>query len=146
MQSSRSFKSYWLPKLTVAAAIVSAAALLSVSGIGCPIRFLFGIPCPGCGTTRACAAALHGDFAEAFRWHPLFIVAVPAFIYIALGDYPLFGSVRRETVFCVALGLAFLAVYLIRILFSEKFGLYDIDCERGLVIELIHKIFEEWFT
>ena len=141
MSKSQAFRSYWLPKLTVLAIIAAAVVLLSVSGIGCPIRFLFGIPCPGCGITRACVCALHGEFIEAFRWHPLYIFAVPAFIYIAVGDYPLFGSVRRETAFSILLGAAFLTVYIVRIFFADKFGLYAIECDQGVVIKLLHKIF-----
>ena len=40
-------------------------------GIGCPIKFVSGISCPGCGMTRALAAVLRGDAASAFSFHPL---------------------------------------------------------------------------
>ena len=33
---------------------------------------MLGVPCPGCGMTRAWLQALRLDFAGAFRWHPLF--------------------------------------------------------------------------
>ncbi|MDR2611234.1 MAG: DUF2752 domain-containing protein [Clostridiales Family XIII bacterium] len=39
---------------------------------GCPFRLITGIPCPGCGMTHAFLAAFRFDFADAFRWHPLF--------------------------------------------------------------------------
>ncbi len=142
MQSPRTFRSFWLPKLIIAAVVAAAIALMSMTGIGCPIRFLFGIPCPGCGTTRACAAALHGDFIEALRWQPLFPIAVPGFIYIALGEYPLFGSVRRETVFCILAGVLLLAVYIARMFFAERLGLHPIEPGEGVVLKLFHRIFE----
>jgi len=41
--------------------------------IGCPFRFLFGIPCPGCGMTRAYGSLFTGNVRDAFRMHPLFI-------------------------------------------------------------------------
>ena len=47
-------------------------AVLSISGIGCIFRFTTGVPCPGCGMTRAYAALLRGDVAAAFAYHPLF--------------------------------------------------------------------------
>lgn len=43
----------------------------------CPIRSLLHIQCPGCGTTRAMAALLHGDLAEALRLNALSVCAVP---------------------------------------------------------------------
>jgi hypothetical protein len=44
----------------------------------CPIHEYFGILCPGCGTTRAFAALLHGHIAEAFYLNPLTTLLLPA--------------------------------------------------------------------
>lgn len=48
--------------------------ILHVLDIGCPIKFLTGISCAGCGMTRAWLAAFHLDFKEAFYYHPLFLL------------------------------------------------------------------------
>ncbi len=46
----------------------------------CTIHFLTGRPCPSCGLTTSVSACLHGDFALAWRAHPLgFIVVILAF-------------------------------------------------------------------
>lgn len=37
----------------------------------CPIKIITGIPCPGCGMTRACIMAFY-DIKSAFYMHPLF--------------------------------------------------------------------------
>lgn len=37
----------------------------------CAMPLLLGVPCPGCGITRALAHATHGEFADAFRHHAL---------------------------------------------------------------------------
>ena len=42
------------------------------AGITCPILFLTGISCPGCGMTRAWCALLRGEISLAFSYHPLF--------------------------------------------------------------------------
>jgi hypothetical protein len=44
----------------------------------CPIYRYLGIQCPGCGTTRALAALLHGDVAEALRFNALTTLLMPA--------------------------------------------------------------------
>ena len=41
-------------------------ALISLPGwdiFPCPFKTVIGLPCPGCGMTRACQAALRGDWA-----------------------------------------------------------------------------------
>jgi hypothetical protein len=37
----------------------------------CPFHALTGLPCPGCGATRAVLALARGDIAGAFGWNPL---------------------------------------------------------------------------
>ena len=45
----------------------------------CPLALFAGIPCPGCGLTRATLALLHGDVHTALRFHPLVPVLTPLF-------------------------------------------------------------------
>jgi len=59
-------------------------------GLVCPMVILFGIPCPGCGLTRAGVLFLTGNFAESFRMHPLLVPTV-AFIMWAIVE-KFFGS------------------------------------------------------
>jgi len=50
----------------------------------CPIYRYLHVRCPGCGATRALAALLHGDVAEALRWNALTTLLMPlAAIYAA---------------------------------------------------------------
>lgn len=43
----------------------------------CPIRFLTGLKCPGCGVTHMCIALLHFDFAAAFAANPALLLLSP---------------------------------------------------------------------
>jgi hypothetical protein len=61
----------------VVAAIGGLGALVPFST--CPVRLAFGVPCPGCGLTRATLAAARLDLATALRFHPL----CPALIAVA---------------------------------------------------------------
>ena len=58
-------------RLSLFIAAVAGVAVAFVFVIS-PLKAYFGIVCPGCGSTRAVAALLHGDIADAFYWHPLF--------------------------------------------------------------------------
>lgn len=45
----------------------------------CPFLRVTGLPCPGCGLTRACMLLLRGDVAGSFRFHafaPVFIILI----------------------------------------------------------------------
>lgn len=59
----------------------------------CPLREGLGIPCPGCGMSRAWLAALQLDFVQAFRMHPMFW-SVPVLGIFVLYDCKLFKSSR----------------------------------------------------
>jgi len=69
-------------KFAIAVTIFVVYFLLHVIGIGCPIKFISGISCGGCGMTRAWLSVLHLDFRSAFYYHPLFLLLpVYAFVY-----------------------------------------------------------------
>lgn len=63
--------------------LVIIGALLAFLGVyQCPLRLLLGIPCPGCGMTRAYIALFKLDFKKAFELHPLFIVPIAVAVYM----------------------------------------------------------------
>ncbi len=49
----------------------------------CPIKFLFHIPCPGCGLTRALFCILKGDIPSAFYYNHSSVIIFP-FIFVFL--------------------------------------------------------------
>ena len=62
----------------------------------CMLYTLLGIPCPGCGGTRAVEYLLEGHPVQSFLAHPLVLYAVSAYLYfMAAYAYVVFG--RRET-------------------------------------------------
>lgn len=89
-------------------------AVLNLAGIGCPIRFLTGISCPGCGMTRAMWQLLTLDLSAALEYHPLCVMMIPV---AALWLY--FDIRRKPRATRILLGLtagALVAVYLWRML------------------------------
>ncbi len=49
----------------------------------CPFRVMTGLPCPGCGMTRALACIAHGHFADSWGFHPLGWAVFAAFVGFA---------------------------------------------------------------
>jgi hypothetical protein len=70
---------------------VGAIGLLVVSGLldgiwACPLKRITGLPCPGCGMTRAVRLVLRGDFAAATHMHPLVWLVLPMLCLFALAE------------------------------------------------------------
>ena len=64
----------------VTAVVVLYTAMESI-GITCPIKFITGISCAGCGMSRAWMAFFQLDIAKAFAYHPLFFTP-PIFMIV----------------------------------------------------------------
>jgi uncharacterized protein DUF2752 len=47
----------------------------------CPLRYLTGLYCPGCGSLRAIHQLLHGNLAAAWAMNPLAVVLLPFLSY-----------------------------------------------------------------
>jgi hypothetical protein len=67
-----------------AAAVGAAWLKLGLATPPCLLARFAGLPCPGCGATRAARALLAGDFAAAWSTHPLFVAALAAAILAAI--------------------------------------------------------------
>ncbi len=107
-------KKTWLTFGLFVLAYAGLVALLAYSRIGCVIRFLLRIPCPGCGLTRAYLALFRGDLAAAFRWHFMF-PAVPLVFALILFDGKLFVKPLWNNVLLIALGAGFLARWILNL-------------------------------
>ena len=75
------------------------AGLVHFHTFTCPMLNATGVPCPGCGASRACAALLRGNWDDVARYHllaPLFLAAVVLFsVSAVLSD----GQRRRFSAF-----------------------------------------------
>ena len=62
-----------LPNLPAVGALCAGAAIKAALRLDCPMHATTGLLCPGCGTTRACLALLHGRVGTAARDNALFV-------------------------------------------------------------------------
>lgn len=51
---------------------------------GCLTRYLFHIPCPSCGTTRAVHAAFHGEWVDSLYYNPIGIMLACMMVVIPI--------------------------------------------------------------
>lgn len=82
-------------------------------GITCPIKFITGISCAGCGMSRAYVSLIKGDVAMAFYYHPLFML--PPVLLLSL----IFRNRMNDKMFKVLISICvilFVAVYVFRLI------------------------------
>ena len=117
-----------------------AVAVLSLLDIGCVFRLMTGIPCPGCGMTRAWLAALRLDFAAAFAYHPLFWIVPIVFMLAMAHDEITSSQVQRAIdVILVAMCVCVVAIWLVRLVDPADAGLlFGGHAPAGVPRDIIH--------
>lgn len=98
--------------------------------IPCPIRYVTGISCPGCGMTRAFVSAIKLDLAAAFGYNPAWVAVIAG--GIALTFLRIFKKERAfEIILYVTLG-AIILTYLVRLAFFRD-SVVAIELDKGLI-------------
>ena len=97
-------------------AVVILYIIFFVTGIGCPIKFITGISCAGCGMTRAYLSLLHLDFREAFHYHPLFWLP-PVFLVILYKKNRIKPSIYKILIYTIV--VFFCIVYVYRLISND---------------------------
>ena len=100
-----------------AAAIAFVYAVFTMSGIGCPIKFVTGISCLGCGMTRAWLSLLRLDVASAFQYHPLFALPPVAAIMYRMKPKT---SIHIYRAVMLTIVLAFIMIHAYRLVCADK--------------------------
>ena len=124
-------------KLQITVVIFLFIVLLKIFNITCPIKYLSGISCAGCGMTRAWLSLLHLDFSAAFTYHPLFLFGplVPL-LFIFNNNLP-----RKARIFIWTLLLsAFFIVYLLR-LFIFPNDIVVANPADSIILKLFRRLF-----
>lgn len=107
-----------------------------VFGITCPILFLTGISCAGCGMSRAWFCVLRMDFAEAFRYHPLFwMLPVGAILFLFWDKI----SKKMRKILLISGCMLFLAVYICR-MFDAADTVVVFQPEKGVIVSVLSEL------
>ena len=119
-------------RFLVVLALAGVAGIVAFTPVKvCVFAWLFHVPCPGCGLTRAATALLRGDVAAATRMHPLAVVVVPAWAisgrrmrttFLARGEFVRMDRWRGRwiTATCTVLVVLLFGVWIAR--FCGYFG------------------------
>lgn len=111
----------------------------TISGIGCPIKWLTGISCAGCGMTRACFYAVQFQFGKAFYFHPLFwMLPFLAVLYLFWEKIP--AKPRKGILWAVI--FLFGAVYLVRMFLPDDY-IVSADLKAGILVRLLKYFIKE---
>ena len=114
-------------------AIVTLYGFFTLVGIGCPIKFVTGISCAGCGMTRAWISLLRGDVKEAFNYHCLFILPLLYVIILVLRKKI---PDRAYKIICFIMISMFVGVYIVRLL-NPNDTVVNVDITNGFLYKLI---------
>lgn len=92
--------------------VVVLIIILSNAILGkiCALRMLAGIPCPGCGLTRAFLLLSQGDIKTATEMHPFWIPIVFVLVLFVVGRYFIENKEKRRKIFHIIKLLAILIV------------------------------------
>lgn len=80
----------------------------------CPLVLLTGLPCAGCGMTRAVFFLLTGQFARSWRLNPMALPIVLLVIYCVIERYFLGRKIKGLKILVSILCVCMLAVYFYR--------------------------------
>lgn len=74
-------------RLVAVVFLIYTAVVTFLFGTICPFSAITGLPCPGCGSTRALFFVLTGRFGEAFRYNPCIYLWILLAVYVGWQRY-----------------------------------------------------------
>lgn len=103
---------FWIVLYLIYALIMNILKLES-----CPIKLLIGLPCPGCGMTRAIICLLKLDIKGSFRYNALCLILLFIVVVAILKKYGIFKKLYYSRVFWTLIGTTILTYYILRLIY-----------------------------
>ena len=136
----RDLKNY---RLAVPAFLVYAALATFFLGTICPLSALTGLPCPGCGSTRALLLVLTGRWGAAFSYNPNVYLWLLLAAYVGWRRYILGKKAVGALPAAAGIAALMILVYLYRMA-AEFPGSPPMDYREGNVLERFFPAYGEW--
>lgn len=122
--------------ITSVAAVVVLYVILESFGVTCPIKYITGISCAGCGMSRAWIALLHFNIHEAFMYHPLFFLP-PVVVIVMLLKSKI--NIKFYKIFMFTMVGAFVIVYLYRMFIGDG-NVVVFEPQNNILFRIIQKL------
>ena len=122
--------------ITSVAAVVVLYVILESFGVTCPIKYITGISCAGCGMSRAWIALLHFNIHEAFMYHRLFFLP-PVVVIVMLLKSKI--NIKFYKIFMFTMAGAFVIVYLYR-MFIGTGDIVVFEPQNNILFRIIRKL------
>ncbi len=122
--------------ITSITAVVVLYVIIESFGVTCPIKYITGISCAGCGMSRAWIALLHFNIHDAFMYHPLFFLP-PVAVIIMLMKSKI--NIKIYKIFIFTIAGAFVIVYLYR-MFMGTGDIVVFEPQNNIIFRIIHKL------
>lgn len=122
--------------ITSDTAVVVLYVILESFGVTCPIKYITGISCAGCGMSRAWIALLHFNIHEAFMYHPLFFLP-PVVVIVMLLKSKI--NIKFYKIFMFTMAGAFVIVYLYR-MFIGTGDIVVFEPQNNILFRIIRKL------
>lgn len=122
--------------ITSVTAVVVLYVILESFGVTCPIKYITGISCAGCGMSRAWIALLHFNLHEAFMYHPLFFLP-PVVVIVMLLKSKI--NIKFYKIFMFTMAGAFVIVYLYR-MFIGTGDIVVFEPQNNIIFRIIRKL------
>ncbi len=129
-------KSQRIEVITAITAVVVLYVILESFGVTCPIKYITGISCAGCGMSRAWIALLHFNIHDALMYHPLFFLP-PVVVIVMLLKSKI--NIKFYKVFMFTMACAFVIVYLYRMIMGGG-NVVVFEPQNNIVFRIIHKL------
>lgn len=122
--------------ITSVAAVVVLYVILESFGVTCPIKYITGISCAGCGMSRAWISLLHFNIHDAFMYHPLFFLP-PVVVIVMLFKSKI--NIKFYKIFMFTMAGAFVIVYLYRMFIGDG-NVVVFEPQNNIVFRIIRKL------
>jgi len=135
IKSGLLIKKYWVP--TIFTILFYTVMFFLGNRTICVFKATYGIPCPGCGMTRAYIHFFYGDIKGAFNYHPLFLMTIVLVIIWIFKDTGIISKIYKNKLFWISIAIVFFGVWAVR-MFKMFPNIPPLDFNRYGIIPVIY--------
>ena len=136
MSGGNTYKRKSHRRIEVITSVAAVVVILESFGVTCPIKYITGISCAGCGMSRAWIALMHFNIHEAFMYHPLFFLP-PVVVIVMLLKSKI--NIKFYKIFMFTMAGAFVIVYLYRMFIGDG-NVVVFEPQNNIVFRIIRKL------